>query len=80
MIENIDAWRLLAGLGLFLFGMHQLELALKQLAGRSFKQFLRKHTQHPIKGILSGAFATAILQRSSVVSLIVLAFVVNGII
>ena len=64
MIENIDAWRLLAGLGLFLFGMYQLELALKQLAGRQFKQFLKRHTQHPVKGILSGAFATAFLQSS----------------
>jgi phosphate:Na+ symporter len=77
---NIEAWRLLAGLGLFLFGMYQLELALKQLAGRPFKQFLRQHTQHPVKGILSGAFATAVLQSSSVVSLIVLAFVGTGII
>jgi len=80
MTENIDAWRLLAGLGLFLFGMHQLEVALRQLAGRPFKRFLRQHTQHPVKGILSGAFATAVLQSSSVVSLIVLAFVGTGII
>lgn len=80
MTENIDAWRLLAGLGLFLFGMHQLELALKQLTGRPFKRFLRQHTTHPVKGVLSGAFATAVLQSSSVVSLIVLAFVGTGII
>ena len=80
MISEFDAWRLLAGLGLFLFGMHQLEVALKQLAGRPFKQFLRQHTSHPVKGILSGAFATAVLQSSSVVSLIVLAFVGTGII
>ena len=73
MFADFDAWRLLAGLGLFLFGMYQLELALKALAGRPFKQFLRKHTSHPVKGILSGAFATAVLQSSSVVSLIVLA-------
>ena len=80
MFADFDAWRLLAGLGLFLFGMYQLELALKALAGRPFKQFLRKHTSHPVKGILSGAFATAVLQSSSVVSLIVLAFVGTGII
>lgn len=80
MTANIDAWRLLAGLGLFLFGMHQLELALKQLAGRPFKQVLRQHTAHPVKGVLSGAFATAVLQSSSVVSLIVLAFVGTGVI
>jgi phosphate:Na+ symporter len=78
--EDLDLWRLLAGLGLFLFGMYQLELALKQLAGRPFKRFLRQHTRHPVKGVLSGAFATAVLQSSSVVSLIVLAFVGTGII
>ncbi len=80
MTAEIDVWRLLAGLGLFLFGMYQLEVALKQLAGRPFKQFLKIHTSHPVKGILSGAIATAVLQSSSVVSLIVLAFVGTGII
>ncbi len=80
MTAEIEVWRLLAGLGLFLFGMHQLEVALKQLAGRPFKQFLKIHTSHPVKGILSGAIATAVLQSSSVVSLIVLAFVGTGII
>jgi len=37
-----DLWSLAAGLGLFLFGMHQLEQALTQLAGRSFKKLLRQ--------------------------------------
>lgn len=80
VIADFDAWRLLAGLGLFLFGMHELEVALRQLTGRPFKRFLRQHTAHPVKGVLSGAFATAILQSSSIVSLIVLAFIGTGII
>lgn len=80
MSADVDAWRLLAGLGLFLFGMFQLEHALKQLAGRPFKVFLRQHTAHPVKGALAGALSTAALQSSSVISLIVLAFVGTGIV
>ncbi len=77
---GIDIWRLAAGLGLFLFGMHELEEALKLLTGRSFKKFLREHTAHPVKGVIAGAATTAALQSSSVVSLIVLAFVGTGVI
>jgi phosphate:Na+ symporter len=77
---EFDIWRLAAGLGLFLFGMHQLEQSLKLLAGRPFKKFLREHTSHPVKGVLPGIVSTAALQSSSVVSLIVLAFVGTGII
>lgn len=80
MNAEIDLWRLAAGLGLFLFGMHQLEQSLTLLTGRRFKKFLREHTDHPLKGVLAGAASTAALQSSSVVSLIVLAFVGTGII
>jgi len=77
---DIDIWRLASGLGLFLFGMHQLEQSLKLLAGRPFKKFIREHTARPLKSVLVGALSTAALQSSSVVSLIVLAFVGTGII
>jgi len=58
--QEIQIWPLLAGLGLFLFGMYMLEESLKALAGRSFKKFLRKHTTNPIKAVLSGTIVTAI--------------------
>ncbi len=78
--SEIQIWPLLAGLGLFLFGMFMLEEALKALAGRSFKLFLRKHTTNPVKAVLSGALVTSVLQSSSMVSLLVMSFAGAGII
>jgi phosphate:Na+ symporter len=72
---QFDFWQLIAGLGLFLFAMRQLEDGLKALAGRSFKRWLQTHTDRPLKGIVAGTIATAFLQSSSLVGLMVLAFV-----
>ncbi len=77
---SFDGWEFLAGLGIFLLAMALMETSLEALAGRSFKKFLRQYTNHPIKAVLSGVFITIILQSSSVVSLMVLAFVGAGII
>lgn len=78
--SEIQIWQLLAGLGLFLFGMRMLETSLKSLAGRSYKLFLRKHTGNRIKAVLSGTLITAILQSSSMVVLLVMSFAGAGII
>lgn len=76
----IDLWRFLAGIGLFLYAMDMLEGVLKKLAGRSFKLFLRRYTQGLFTSVAGGALITGLLQSSSVVSLLVLAFVESGII
>ncbi len=78
MNADFDFWRLLAGLGLFLFAMAQLEAALKALGGRSLAGFLRRRTDTPVKAVAGGIVATALLQSSSVVSLMVLAFTAAG--
>jgi len=74
----MDTWKFLAGLGLFLYGMTLLEKVLKKLSGRSFKLFLGKFTQRLPYAITGGALITALLQSSSVVSLLVLALVEAG--
>ncbi len=58
-----------------MFGMFLLEEAVKQLSGRSFKRFIKKTTTGKIRSVFSGIFATAVLQSSSAVSLMTLAFV-----
>ena len=80
VLQQFGLWSFLAGLGTFQFGLHFVEQALKNLAGRSFKKFLRHHTTNPYKGIIGGTIITALLQSSSIVSLMVLAFVGAGII
>lgn len=79
MTESLDIWKLLAGLGIFMFGMFLMEESVKNLAGRSFKKFIREYTRGKLRSIAAGAFVTAILQSSSAVSLMVLAFVGAGI-
>lgn len=79
MFENFDAWKFLAGLGIFLFGMFMLEEAVKQLSGKAFKRFIRTTTTGKVRSIFAGMTSTAILQSSSAVSLMTLAFVGAGI-
>lgn len=74
-----DIWMLIAGLGLFLYGMFHLEDSMKQMEGRSFKLFLQKNTKNKFKAILSGTLVTGVLQSSSIVNLMVLSFVGAGI-
>ena len=72
-------WQALAGLGMFLFGMKQLEAALKLLAGSQFNRWIVSSTNQPWRSVSTGLLATALVQSSSLVALITLAFVGVGI-
>lgn len=76
---GFDISTAVAGVGLFLLGMMFLEESLRKLAGRTFKIFLRKQTDNKFKAVAGGAIVTGVLQSSSVVNLMVLAFVGAGI-
>ena len=80
MFASFDIWKILAGVAIFLIGVKFLEESLQELAGRPFKLFLKKQTQNKLKAIGGGAVVTAVLQSSSIVGLMVLAFVGAGII
>lgn len=77
-MQLLDYWKFIEGLGLFLFGMLQLETALKAIVGKRFKFFLKKYTTNRFLAILNGALAAAILQSSSIVLLMVIAFAGGG--
>jgi phosphate:Na+ symporter len=79
MTANFDLWKMLAGLGMFLFGMFQLEDALKAISGKAFRRLISHWTKGGFRAVGSGTLVTAILQSSSAVSLMVLAFVGAGV-
>ncbi len=78
-MEHFNVWKLLAGLGIFMFGMQLLETSVKSLSGKAFRRIIRQYTNGRLKSIGSGTFVTALLQSSSAVSLMVLAFVGAGV-
>ncbi|WP_312245460.1 Na/Pi cotransporter family protein [Stutzerimonas nitrititolerans] len=76
-----EGWlQLCAGLALFLFGMQCLEEGLRDLAGSHLEQLLARSTATPFKGLLFGMGGTMLLQSSTLVSLLTIAFISTGLI
>ncbi len=72
------ALQILAGLGIFLFGMACLESGIAGLSGRRMKRWIGRATGSGVSSAGFGAMATAVLQSSSMVALLVLAFASAG--
>nr|WP_313405239.1 Na/Pi symporter [Pseudomonas sp.] len=76
-----EGWlQLCAGLAIFLFGMQCLEEGLRQLAGSKLEQILGRSTSTPFKSLLFGVGGTLLLQSSTLVSLLTIAFISTGLI
>jgi phosphate:Na+ symporter len=69
---------LFGGLALFLFGMEQMADALKAVAGNRMKTILAGLTKNRLMGVLTGAFTTAVIQSSSVTTVLVVGFISAG--
>ena len=69
---------LFGGLALFLFGMSQMTDALKVIAGDGLKRLLSRLTTNPLSGAFTGATITAVIQSSSVTTVLLVGFVSAG--
>ena len=69
---------LLGGVGLFLLGMMLMTDGLKLAAGKALRNILENSTKTPIRGILSGALITSLVQSSGVVTVAIIGFVNAG--
>lgn len=80
--DGMDWWtmgmQLFGGLALFLFGMEQMAEALKAVAGERMRLILARLTSNRIMGALTGAFVTAVMQSSSVTTVLVVGFISAG--
>ena len=70
--------KLLGGLALFLYGMEQMGDALKVVAGDRLRDILGKLTTNRLAGLLTGSVVTAIIQSSSVTTVMLVGFVTAG--
>ncbi len=55
----------LGGLGIFLFGIKYMSDGLRTVAGKRMREFLEKGTKTPVRGVITGALVTALIQSSS---------------
>lgn len=69
---------LLGGLALFLYGMEKMSNALKRAAGDRMKTLLAKLTSNRFAGVLTGTGITAVIQSSSVTTVLLVGFISAG--
>ncbi len=69
---------LLAGLGMFLFGIKQMGDGLEQAAGSKMKRLLEVLTKNKLLAVLVGALVTGVIQSSSATTVMVVGFVNAG--
>ncbi len=75
---SVMAMKLFGGLALFLFGMEQMAESLKAVAGERMKNILATLTKNRFTGAITGAFVTAVIQSSSVTTVLVVGFISAG--
>lgn len=63
------------GLALFLFGIKFMSEALQTVAGDRMRAILEKGTKSPIRGVLTGALVTALIQSSTATTVLTVGLV-----
>ena len=71
---NEDSKFIVAGVGIFIIGMHFMEDGFKLFSGGILEKLISKSTNTVFKSVGLGITATAILQSSSLIAIIVISF------
>lgn len=70
---------LFGGVAIFLYGMEKMAHGLKTIAGDSMRTLLARLTRNRVAGVATGALVTAVIQSSSVTTVLTLGFVTAGV-
>jgi len=66
---------LIGGLGIFLYGMNLMSNNLQQIAGDKLKKIINSMSTNTLMGIFAGTSLTAVIQSSSVTTVMVVGFI-----
>jgi phosphate:Na+ symporter len=77
VLESVGV--LVGGLALFLYGLDRMTVALKAIAGARLQTGLRKLTATRFRGVIAGAGVTALLNSSTITTVLMVGFVSAGI-
>lgn len=81
---NVEVWKpkfwmmslvVLAGIGIFIFGMKNLSEGTQNIAGPSLRRMIAMFTEHRVFAFGTGILITVLLQSSSVTTLMTIGFV-----
>ncbi len=77
-MSNIMLLTLFGGMALLLYGMQLVGEGLQQAAGGRMRQILSSITSNSVKGMMVGAFITAVIQSSSATTVMLVGFASSG--
>ena len=73
-----EVFKLLGGVGLFLYGMHVMSAGLSNAAGDKMREILEKVTSNRFMAVIMGVVVTVLIQSSSATDMMVIGFVNSG--
>jgi phosphate:Na+ symporter len=74
VVSNNDARTIIAGIAIFLIGMHYMENGFKLFSGGALETVLERFTGTTPRAIFTGFLSTSVVQSSSLVSVIIISF------
>src|SRR5208283_1435982 len=78
-MDILSLINLIGGSCLLYYGVEIISAQLQSLGGDKLHRFLSSFTSNPFKGLLAGIFVTAIVQSSTITSLVLVTLVNAGV-